>query len=275
MHEWLTQLRSDQRVLDLGSGSGSFDYSLYRCPIFSLDNDFGSLVRIRTSRPERNAVHSESHRLPFRSGTFSLVICNHTLEHFPDARATLAEIGRILEPNGGLIVAVPDGYGFDDGLYRYIFEGGGHLNRFRFADLVGLVQEVASVRLVRWQDLYASFVYLRKPGPAVLPHLRPRARRIAQLPAWLFRWAQFSLNVFVRLAGRWAAPNLALYGWSLHFRRTDEPPIRMPSFINVCRGCGAGHEASSLTRTRLLRVLYRCPGCNEINPYFKPRRWTI
>jgi SAM-dependent methyltransferase len=46
-------------------------------------------------------------RLSFRDGRFDLVICSHVLEHVPDDRAAMAEIARVLRPNGRAVIAVP------------------------------------------------------------------------------------------------------------------------------------------------------------------------
>jgi SAM-dependent methyltransferase len=275
MNEWLSKLGRDQHVLDLGSGSGSFDYSQYVCPIVAVDKDFNLLSKVSAGRSGISAANSESHRLPFKDRAFSLVICNNTLEHFSQLRATLMEIGRILAPDGALIVTIPNGYGFDDGLYRFLLEGGGHVNRFRFEEIVRLIEELVSIRLIRWQELYSSYSYLRKPAPAVLPHLRPRFRRIARLPASVFRAAQFMLNIFIRFIGRFIGPEVALYGWALYFRRSSEPLTRTPATINVCMYCGSGHSAASLANRKLIRILYRCPSCNGLNPYFKPHGLTV
>ena len=45
--------------------------------------------------------------IPFEAGTFDLVVCNHVLEHVPDDRRALGEIGRVLRPDGVAIVQVP------------------------------------------------------------------------------------------------------------------------------------------------------------------------
>jgi SAM-dependent methyltransferase len=42
-------------------------------------------------------------------GAMTLVWCSHVLEHIPDDRAALAEVRRVLEPGGSLILQVPIG----------------------------------------------------------------------------------------------------------------------------------------------------------------------
>ena len=275
MDEWFSKLGKGQCVLDLGSGSGSFDYSNRLFTIIAVDTDINSLSRISATHSGASAINAESHILPFKSQSFSLVICNNTMEHFPNPHHTLLEIGRVLTPDGMLIITVPNGYGFDDNLYRFLMEGGGHVNRFSFDQIVGLAEEAAAIQLVKWQELYSSYVYMKKPSQAVLPHLRKRFRRLSYLPAWTFVTMQFVLNIFCRCVARFTNPKIALYGWALYFRRNNESVKHIPARINVCRCCGAGHSATTLTNMRLARILYRCPSCKEINPYFKPRGTTI
>jgi SAM-dependent methyltransferase len=55
--------------------------------------------------------HFDLHQIPFESGTFDLVLCNHVLEHVEDDRKVMAEILRILKPNGFAVLQVPIAYG--------------------------------------------------------------------------------------------------------------------------------------------------------------------
>jgi SAM-dependent methyltransferase len=46
-------------------------------------------------------------RLPFEEGSFDLILCSHVLEHVPDDRAAIAELFRVLRPDGTAIIQVP------------------------------------------------------------------------------------------------------------------------------------------------------------------------
>ena len=45
-------------------------------------------------------LYGDGHHLPIRSGSVDLVLSQAVLEHVPDPKATVAEIKRILRPNG-------------------------------------------------------------------------------------------------------------------------------------------------------------------------------
>jgi SAM-dependent methyltransferase len=45
--------------------------------------------------------------IPFPNSTFDAIICNHVLEHIPNDRAAMAELFRVLKPNGWAMLHVP------------------------------------------------------------------------------------------------------------------------------------------------------------------------
>ena len=158
IYDWIAQLKSNQWVLDVGSGAGSFPGAEFSCAWLALDDDPAAFTTaVRYSR-----VTGRSHQLPVRDGSIDLVICHHALEHLAPLDETLAEMARVLKPGARCYISVPNGYGLCDAVYRLVFLGGGHVNRFRKDELISLVEQRLNVRLVGWQKLYSSFVYLRK-----------------------------------------------------------------------------------------------------------------
>jgi len=51
--------------------------------------------------------HFDLHEIPFDSGSFDLILCNHVLEHVRDDRRVMSEIRRVLKPGGLAILQVP------------------------------------------------------------------------------------------------------------------------------------------------------------------------
>lgn len=45
--------------------------------------------------------------LPFDSESFDSVLIDNVLEHIEDPNSLLAEIKRVIRPNGGLLIGVP------------------------------------------------------------------------------------------------------------------------------------------------------------------------
>src|SRR5215469_4309547 len=113
----LATLTEQQIVLDLGCGPGSFHYELYNCRIIGIDLS----IPARAKYSHTSFVQAHSATLPLTSNSVHAVVCHHTLEHFDDFRATLTEINRILKDDGLIWIAIPNGYGFDDQLYRLVF----------------------------------------------------------------------------------------------------------------------------------------------------------
>ena len=156
MHEILEGLGPGQRVLDLGSGAGSFDSSAGKYVAIRADLD-------RPSIPAGNLTQADAARLPFPDHAFDAVISNHSLEHFHDLAGSLSEIGRVLKPTGALYIAVPDASSFCDRLYRWLARGGGHLNAFTSARQLEATIESATHRPhVATRTLLTSLSYLNR-----------------------------------------------------------------------------------------------------------------
>jgi len=54
-----------------------------------------------------HAFQADMQRLPIRDASFDIVFCLHVLEHVPDDRRGIAELYRILKPDGDAIIMVP------------------------------------------------------------------------------------------------------------------------------------------------------------------------
>jgi SAM-dependent methyltransferase len=206
--------------------------------------------------------------LPLASASIDLVVCNHALEHFAELERALDEIGRVLKPSGRLYVSVPDGYGLCDQVYRWLFEGGGHVNRFRRNELAQLVESRCGVRLSKWQRLYSSFGYLRGIPDLARQHhehLQPRLRWIGRLPRALVDVSHTLLYAGTRTLDRYLGTSTALYGWALWFDMSGGPASESPGYINVCANCGAGNPPDP-ARKHFRR--WTCSSCRSQNRFW-------
>jgi SAM-dependent methyltransferase len=265
LDRWIGELTPVQRILDLGCGPGSLQAQLAGLNVIGVDVDPAGLVQNRALP----GACAESHRLPFASRSFDLVICHHSMEHFSDASGAIREIRRVLKPDGRLFVSVPDGGSFSDGLYRLLLCGGGHLQRFSLEGAVSGIEGGTGLRLAGSKELFTSFIYVDRqnfvPAPrGRLPGPLPRRMRwLGHLPGWTFAGARLLLNVGSRLTDRCFSTTLSRYGWALAFAPETNSLERESGWLNVCMACGAGFE--QVPTERVAVVFYRCPHCSTLN----------
>lgn len=144
-------LKPGDRVLDLGCGEGRHTHGLHMLDgieAIGVDMDVASLEKAReglASLPQRpeggpqttQFLVGDATRLEFADNAFDALICSEVLEHLPDYNAALAEIRRVLKPDGRLCITVPhawpericwklapppDGYPFQPGGHIRIFD---------------------------------------------------------------------------------------------------------------------------------------------------------
>ncbi len=94
------------RVLDIGCGTGLLSRKLgdRGFDVTGLDISFESLRLLQQSAANVHAVHADGARLPFTADAFQAVVSLGSWRHFPDPRAVMTEIARILRPDGLLVI---------------------------------------------------------------------------------------------------------------------------------------------------------------------------
>jgi ubiquinone/menaquinone biosynthesis C-methylase UbiE len=106
----------DRRILDVGSGAGQILGHLLKqthpdaqLVAFDLSHQMLRRARARVNNPRPRYVAGDMMRMPFADGTFDCVTCGWVIEHLPDPRPGLREVGRVLRPGGkALILATED-----------------------------------------------------------------------------------------------------------------------------------------------------------------------
>jgi ubiquinone/menaquinone biosynthesis C-methylase UbiE len=101
----------DPLVLDVGAGTGRLAKGLFQLPgvkakVICLEPsvNMGKLGRDRTPDGDAQWVRAWAVPLPFPDGSFDLVASLEILEFTPDPHETLAEMGRVLRPDGYLLI---------------------------------------------------------------------------------------------------------------------------------------------------------------------------
>ncbi len=133
----LNQLRSGQRLLDVGCGPGTITVDLAALvdpgEVVGVDNVAGVLEGARALAEQRGAQnvrfeHGDAYALPFESDSFDVVYAHQVLQHVARPVEVLGEMFRVLRPGG--LVAVRD------------------------ADYGTMIHAPADQRLERWLELY-------------------------------------------------------------------------------------------------------------------------
>ncbi|MGA9365054.1 MAG: class I SAM-dependent methyltransferase [Bacteroidota bacterium] len=107
----LCDMKPGSRVLDVGSGSGWVARQLVAkgTKVVSVDLSQRNLekTKLTLGREGADFVLADAYRLPFRKGSFDVVVVSEVLEHLNSPAACLQEFERILAPNGKVIASTP------------------------------------------------------------------------------------------------------------------------------------------------------------------------
>lgn len=104
------------RILDVGCGTGVFAArireALPHAQVWGVDLVAGMLMkgadRWRRLAGHVTPIQGDSERLPFESDAFDVVTCANSFHHYPHQDRALAEMRRVLRPEGRLMLI--DGY---------------------------------------------------------------------------------------------------------------------------------------------------------------------
>jgi ubiquinone/menaquinone biosynthesis C-methylase UbiE len=103
----LLTLRGDERALDVGTGAGAFAIALapFVREVIGVDIVPEALEEGRKRAPAGvELIEADATALPFDQGSFDLVCTARTLHHVARPELVLAEMNRVLEPGGTMLV---------------------------------------------------------------------------------------------------------------------------------------------------------------------------
>jgi ubiquinone/menaquinone biosynthesis C-methylase UbiE len=106
----LERVLPGERVLDLGCGDGTFTADLVAagCVVAAVDVAEEAVRRARQRAPSAHVRRvAEGERLPFADDDFDVVWAGEVLEHVADVVGLLAEVRRVLDWGGRLLVTTP------------------------------------------------------------------------------------------------------------------------------------------------------------------------
>jgi ubiquinone/menaquinone biosynthesis C-methylase UbiE len=106
----LARFTANQRVLEIGTGPGTFTKELFpKCRSYvGVEFDHATCLEAR-AKTENHAeiIQGDARQLPFAHNQFSFIICLEVLEHLGDWQAGVKNIHRCLQPEGTVIISVP------------------------------------------------------------------------------------------------------------------------------------------------------------------------
>lgn len=97
------------RTLDVGCGTGRLAARLRAelgSPVVGCDFSRGMLGRARARSRGVRWARADAGRLPFADASFDAVVSTEAFHWFPEPRAALAEMRRVLAPEGRLLVSL-------------------------------------------------------------------------------------------------------------------------------------------------------------------------
>ena len=104
----LAPLRGDERVLDVGCGTGALAYALAPLvgEVVGVDSSEEYLAAAREDAPGNcTFVLGDAAALPFDYGDFDLAGCLRVLHHVPRPELVVAEMARVTRPGGRILIA--------------------------------------------------------------------------------------------------------------------------------------------------------------------------
>lgn len=154
-------------VLDLGCGNGVSTANIGGKYVVGLDLSRAQLIRAKKNFPNCDFVVGDARHLPFKNGTFDMIVAINMLHHIQDPENVLADCYRVLK-RGGVLLTV------DPNLYNPV----GFIGRgiFQLLDLRGLFPSFPQFALGRdeYQFSKEAYYHLFKKSPfkkyVIKPH---------------------------------------------------------------------------------------------------------
>jgi SAM-dependent methyltransferase len=214
-------------LLDLGCGTGygTAELAASRPRVFGLDQ-VAPVARAQSGAAR--FVRADLEALPFAGHAFAAVTSFQVVEHLADPHRYLAEIARVLAPDGVLLISTPN-------ILQSDRENPYHLHEYEPAELeAALSQHFDHVEMRGVQAVGPATRYHedRLKRIRLITRLDPLGLR-RRLPSGLIEWAFARLSILVRLAARRSGTTEAVTDAHYPIEAADSACIDL---LGVCRG---------------------------------------
>ncbi|HPO13451.1 MAG TPA: methyltransferase domain-containing protein [Candidatus Hydrogenedentes bacterium] len=192
---------SEGWTLEAGSGLTPIITNIDRIVYSELS--FLALKTLRQIHPRGLHVVADATCLPFKTESFSRVVCSEVLEHIPEDRRAIEELARMVSPDGDVVITFPHRkcyFTFDDYFVK-------HLRRYELEEMAELLQEAG----LHPKEIKKVLGPLEKIISLILTHCfaaLERQKRVKPLKkkstagrsmVWTFKWINWLLAWVVRL----------------------------------------------------------------------------
>lgn len=193
-------INKDTKILDLGCGDGSksIDFSKIFAEqgisILAADKDNSGLRVLRDRIGKNNLknirilkLKADNKSLPLKNSLFDRVILSEVLEHIKDIDSMIAEIYRVLKPNGLLCLSIPTNYSekfyyFFNPLY---LKKAGHIHIFTEREIIFLLNKYKfSISKIKKENFVFALFWLI----ASILKINPSSNGKAEKDIWLFNF---------------------------------------------------------------------------------------
>jgi ubiquinone/menaquinone biosynthesis C-methylase UbiE len=108
--KWSDKMSSEEKILEVGSGSGRFTEILVQtnAKIFSLDYSTAVEANANNNSNHNNLFLSQAsvYEMPFNYNFFDKIFCLGVIQHTPDVEKSFAEMVKHLKPSGEIVIDV-------------------------------------------------------------------------------------------------------------------------------------------------------------------------
>jgi SAM-dependent methyltransferase len=194
--------RHGSRLLEIGSGMGHLVGQLEDTfETYGMDLNHWAVKQSKSVTEKTKLQTASAQELPFRDGTFNVVIIKHIVEHLPDPRQAIQEIGRVTEPGGTLILATPN---LDSLLKpwkgdRWIgYQDPTHISLKRPAEWLELIRSAGFRPLKIFSDGFWDVPYIRYVPAQIQKLFFGSLGRFQAITSWIFlppRWGESILVI--------------------------------------------------------------------------------